>query len=223
VKMPFKGVLWDMDGVIVDTGQFHFQAWLQIMPEYGIPFDWEVFRSTFGMNNVGLLAKITGGSLSPDLVTEISDRKEALFRQIIHHQIELLPGVKDWLQLLHQSGVSQAVASSAPQANIDFLLDELEICDYFSIVLSAEKMPGKPDPAVFLEAAYRTGRLPGDCLVIEDSIAGVTAAKRAGCACLAVTTSNPAEALNQADWIIDRLDNLTEVFFHQLFNPDIVT
>jgi HAD superfamily hydrolase (TIGR01509 family) len=197
-----------MDGVMVDTGEFHLQAWNKVLVDYAIPFSKEIFRTTFGMNNTGLLAKISGGQLAPEQVAEISSRKERQFRQDVHGKVQLLPGVHAWLQLAHDLGYAQAVASSAPQDNIDLLLDELDVCHFFQAVVSAEYMPGKPDPSVFLEAARRLNVDPKDCLVIEDAIAGVEAARRANMKCLAVTNTNPPEALAIADWVVGSLENV---------------
>jgi beta-phosphoglucomutase len=103
---------------------------------------------------------------------------------------------------LQAGGARQAIASSAPCENIDALVDELAIRPYFQEIVSGADMPGKPDPAVFLTAARAAGHTACACLVIEDSVAGVTAARRAGMKCLAVTTTNPASRLTQADWIL---------------------
>ncbi len=211
-------VLWDMDGVMVDSGEFHFQAWMKVLKDYDIPFSREIFRTTFGMNNMGLLAKISSQGLDPVLVTEISLRKETQFRQDVSGKVALLPGVRLWLQNAAGAGLSQAVASSAPQANIDLLLDELNVCHFFQAVVSAEHMPGKPDPAVFLEAASRLHVNPEKCLVIEDAIAGVEAAHRAAMKCLAVTNTNRAEALRQADWVVACLDQMPLSRLTGLFN-----
>jgi len=211
-------ILWDMDGVMVDSGEFHYQAWMKILVDYEIPFSRENFRSTFGMNNTGLLAKITGRMLEPALVAEISNRKEAQFRQDVRGNVDLLPGVRDWLQQAQISGLAQAVASSAPQDNINLLLDELDVCHFFKAVVSAELMPGKPDPAVFIEAARRLDIEPANCLVVEDAIAGVEAAHRAKMKCLAVTNTNPADALIKADWIVDSLTRMNIPGLTALYN-----
>ena len=211
-------ILWDMDGVMVDSGEFHYQAWMKVLKNYDIPFSREIFRTTFGMNNTGLLAKISKHPLDPALVAEISNWKEAQFRQDVRGNVKLLPGVRNWLQKAGERGLSQAVASSAPQDNIDLLLDELDVCHFFAAVVSAEYMPGKPDPAVFLEAARRIKVNPENCLVIEDAITGVEAAHRAAMKCLAVTNTNPVEALRQADWVVASLDQMPVDKLTGLFN-----
>jgi beta-phosphoglucomutase len=203
-----NAILWDMDGVLVDSGEFHYQAWMKVLEDYDIEFSPDLFRTTFGMNNTGLLAKISGRVLQPALVAEISNRKEAQFRQDVRGKVDLLPGVRNLLLQARDKKLSQAVASSAPKGNIDLLLDELDVCHFFNAVVSAEHMPAKPDPAVFIEAARRLVTPPENCLVIEDAIAGVEAAHRAGFKCLAVTNTNPAEVLQKADWIVDSLDQV---------------
>ncbi len=205
-----------MDGVLVDTGRFHLASWADILIAAGHSFDADLFRRTFGMNNHGVLSTVFGRPPSADELVNLADAKEALFREMIAGQAQPLPGVRDWLARLQGRGVRQAVASSAPQANIDVLLDALGIRAYFEAEVSAEKMPGKPNPAVFLEAARRVGLTPARCVVVEDAIAGVAAAKSAGMACLAVTTTNPAAALTAADLIVDSLADLPADAFDRL-------
>lgn len=206
--MVKRGVLWDMDGVLVNTGEFHYQAWSQTLAEREIPFTREQFQATFGMNNAGILEVILGQALEPDLVAAISDRKERLFRQAVKGHAHLLPGVRAWLDRLDGWGFRQAIASSAPPANIDALVDELGIRSYFAAIVSGFDLPGKPDPAVFLKTAGLIGVPPERCVVVEDAVAGVEAARRAGMKCVAVTTTNPAHALQGADIVVERLDAL---------------
>ena len=85
--MAFQGVVWDMDGVLVDTGEFHYQSWVATFKDYDIPFSWELFRSTFGMNNTGVLAAVLGRIPEPEYLDEIAGRKEAAFRQIVRGKI----------------------------------------------------------------------------------------------------------------------------------------
>jgi beta-phosphoglucomutase family hydrolase len=211
-----EGVIWDMDGVLVDTGEFHFQAWSQALSEHGVPFTRQLFTATFGMNNAAVLTVLLGQALPPELLAEIGDRKEQLFRQAVRGRAQLLPGVQAWLERLEAAGVRQAIASSAPQANIDALVDELDLRTYFDVIVSGSDLPGKPDPALFLKAACLIGVLPERCVVVEDAVAGVEAAKRAGMKCVAVTTTSPAHALKEADVIVERLDALPLDTFERL-------
>lgn len=204
-----RAVLWDMDGVLVDTGEFHFQAWMATLSKYDIPFSRQRFRTTFGMHNEGILRLLLGDSYTHRLYLEISDRKEVNFREAIRGQVKLLPGVLPLLDSIGRTNIPQAICSSAPQANIDVIVAELELGAYFQALLSAVGMPSKPDPAVFLKAAQELDAPPEGCIVIEDAISGVEAARRAGMKCVAVTTTNPASDLQGADLVVDRLDTIT--------------
>jgi beta-phosphoglucomutase len=213
-----SGVLWDMDGVLVDTGEFHHQSWAEVLQEYDVPFSREFFRDTFGMNNAGILSVLFGEKLTPELLTEISDRKEAWFREAVRGYAEPLPGVRLWLERLRNDGVRQGIASSAPLANIDTLMDELGIRDCFDVLVSGADLPGKPEPALFLKVAGLLDVTPARCIVVEDAVAGVEAARRAGMKCIAVTTTNPSSALEMADVVVERLDDLPEDIFHRLLD-----
>lgn len=214
---PFA-VLWDLDGTLVDTGDMHFKAWALALPEFGFPFPADKFHGSFGMNNTGTLQVLLGRKPEPELGKAIADRKEALFRELVRGHVRLLPGALDWLAQLHRWGARQAVASSAPQANIDAIMSELDILPYFAAVVSGYDLPSKPDPAVFLQAAQQVGVEPRDCIVMEDATAGVAAARRAGMRCIAVASTNPVEALHEADLVVERWDRLGEGVFLRLLS-----
>ena len=204
-----RGVIWDMDGVLVDTGEYHFQSWMNTLPKYGIPFSREIFNHTFGMNNEGILKRLKGEDFDPQTIKEISESKENSFRQEIHGRVKTLPGALTLLKSIREENIPQAIGSSAPQKNIDAVVGELGLNSYFSVLVSAAAMPGKPDPAVFLAAAQRIHAPADQCIVIEDAIAGVEAALRAGMKCIAVTTTNAASSLHAAHRIINRLDEIS--------------
>ena len=210
-------VLWDMDGVLVDSGELHYQSWLETLTALSIPFDRDKFRSTFGMNNNGILTILLGKPPEADFLEMVTCRKEGRFRELIHGRLQLLPGVSGWLKKLQELGILQAVASSAPQENIEATVDELNIRQYFSALISAYSMPGKPNPPVFLEAAWQLGVQPEQSVVVEDSLVGVTAAKQAGMKCIAVCTTHPRSSLSAADIVVDNLEELTlEDFYSNL-------
>lgn len=209
-------VLWDMDGVLVDTGNFHYIAWREIFDEMQIPFDEEDFRNTFGMNNAGILERITGRKPEAKEVAEISEKKESRFRDLVKGKAELLPGVRTWLDQFQNWELKQAITSSAPPENIEFLVAELRIKEYFNEIVSGFDLPGKPNPDVFLKAAAALHVDPENCIVIEDAIAGVEGAKRAEMKCVAVTTTNPASQLAQADLIVEDLGKLEKKEFLSL-------
>lgn len=211
-------VLWDMDGVLVDTGEFHFQAWAAALPKFGLHITWEEFSRTFGMNNASMMELILGRPPEAEFLRQVEEAKEVLFRQTIHGRAAALPGVQLWLERLHSWGIRQAVASSAPLGNIEMLVGELGLGRYFEALVSAADLPSKPDPAVFVKAAGLLGFSPQKCVVIEDSLVGLAAARSAGCKCIAVATTLPRQALGGADYIADRLNQLPENIFSVLWN-----
>lgn len=212
-----KAVLWDMDGVLADTSPLHFQTWDRVLTEQRIPFDRQKFHHIYGLKNYDLLPYLAGKPLEPQWIQRISDQKELAFRQAIRGHLLPLPGVKDWLLRFKSWGYKQAVASSAPPENVEALVDELAIRDFFDALVTPGDLPGKPDPAVFIKASRQLGIPAEYCIVLEDSIPGVQAAHRANMRCIAVTTTNPPEALTQADIVVDTLDQLTVKQVESLF------
>ncbi len=207
MSLSIRAVLWDLDGVIVDTGAEHLLAFQEVLPAYGIAFTPELFKEIFGMGNRETLAYLTGGELDEDLLTQIVEAKETRYRSLVRGRVQLLPGVLRWLSIFKKNDIRQAVATSAPQANIDVAMEGLGISDFFDVILSAPSngLPGKPEPDVFLEAARLLKVAPSACIVIEDAPAGIEAAKKAGMFCIAVTNTSPRERLAQADRVIDSL------------------
>ena len=210
-----QGVLWDLDGVIMDTGELHYQTWEVTMHDLGLPFDRADFHRIFGRHNEESVKLLLGEERGAQMWRQIGDRKEILFRDALHGHVELLPGVRARLEELAGLKIPAAIASSAPMENIDAIVDEADIRKYFGAIVSGVGHPGKPNPWVFQEAARQLGVSSEHCLVIEDSIAGVTAAKAAGMTCLAVTTTNPADILTAhgADLV---LANLAQTSFSKM-------
>lgn len=207
--IDLEGVLWDMDGVLVDSSELHYRAWAQALSEFGIPFSRPLFEATFGMNNASTLAVLMGEDVPIEQVVKIGGRKEDLFREALRGKVRPAPGAVLWLHRFQTWDLPQAVASSAPMENIDTLIDELDLRPFFKALVSGAELPGKPDPAIFLEAASSLGVTADRCLVFEDAPAGVRAAKQAGMCCIALTTTHPADALHEVDLVVDRLVELS--------------
>lgn len=202
-------VLWDMDGVICDSASCHHLAWNRMMAGRGVMVTDEVFRGGFGRRTDAFIRSLVGSEVPPSEVQKIALEKESYFRQIVRGCLEPLPGVISLLNSLREAGYPMALASSAPRANIDLTLTDLKITGFFETVVSGDDVTdGKPSPQIFLLAAERLGVVPARCLVIEDAVVGITAARRAGMFCLAVTNTYPADRLGAADMVVD---SLTEV------------
>jgi len=180
-------ILWDLDGTIADTEELHFLSWLEILESEGIDHTYEQFMDGFGRSNAEILSIIFGAELTREKISRISDEKEAAFRTLARGRLTALPGVREWLARFHATGAPQTISSSAPMANILVMVDELAIADYFWALVTGFPLPkGKPDPEIFLRSAAAVDRPPSACVVFEDSIHGVEAARRAGMACVAL-------------------------------------
>lgn len=211
-----KAVLWDMDGVLADTTQLHFETWTRVLTERGIPFDRQRFNDVYGLKNQDLLPYLVGAPLESDRIASIADQKELAFRQALPGLLPL-PGVVDWLFRFQSWGWKQAVASSAPPENVEHVIDVLKIRDFFDALVTPGTLPGKPNPAVFLKASEVLAIPASSCLVIEDSVPGIEAARSAGMRCIAVTTTNPPKALTKADIVVELLDQLSVEQVESLF------
>jgi beta-phosphoglucomutase family hydrolase len=208
-----EAVLWDLDGVLVDTAPFHFQAWQELFQSLGRGFADADFRRTFGLRNDAILRDILG-ELTPAEVERLAQRKEDLYRDKIKGRVTAMPGAVELLRRLQQRGRKMAVASSTTRENVRVVLSSLGLEGMFEAVVAEEDAPkGKPDPQGFLVAAERLGVEAGECVVIEDAPGGVEAAKRAGMRCIGVTTSRPREALADADLVVDSLEEATVYAF----------
>ena len=215
-----KAVIWDMDGVIADTALYHFKAWQEVFQRRGVNFTQDDFRRNFGQRNDTIIRNTLGEQISQSEIDAIAREKEKTFRQVIGQNIKPLPGAVKMLKSLREHGFKMALASSAPIENIRLVTRGLGIDDYFhSIVTGRDVAEGKPSPQGFLLAAQKLGVEPRDCIVIEDAIAGVAAAKRAGMKCIAVTNTHPRESLAEADLTVDTLEEVTVDDLEELLNP----
>ena len=196
-------LIFDWDGVIINSEGFHRQSWELLAEEEGLALPERAFESSFGMRNEQIIPEVFHWA-QPDEIKRIEalgGRKEALYREIIAREgIDPLPGVLSLLDHLRAAGIPAAVGSSTPRENIDVVMEILGVTGAFqAIVAAADVSKGKPDPEVFFTAAKRLDYAPRQCVVIEDAHAGIAAAKAGGFPTLAVATTHPAESLTQAD------------------------
>ncbi|MGH8092127.1 MAG: HAD family hydrolase [Chthoniobacterales bacterium] len=207
---PF-GAIFDWDGVIIDSGKLHEQSWHRLAHELGKSIASESFIRGFGMKSARIIEEIHGWAKDPAEVARLTNRKEALYREIVaRSEIGPLPGVLAWLRRLHEAGVPCAVASSTQRLNIDAVLDRIGLQEAFQAIVSAEDVVhGKPRPEVFLKAAERLDMAPADCVVFEDAYVGIEAAHAARMKVIAVATTHSVEQLAAADLVVRRLDELT--------------
>jgi len=215
-----EAVLWDLDGVIADTGIYHYQAWQDVFGKRGVTFTEEQFMRHFGQRHDTIIRTALGSNISAEEFNAITSEKQENYRRRVVNNIRPLPGAVELIRSLNQYGIKTAIASSAPPENIEIIIRGLGIEDCFqAIARGTDVAEGKPNPEVFLLAAAKLGVEPGSCVVIEDAIAGVAAARKAGMKCVAVTNSHPRNSLKQADLIVDTLEDLSVSDLAKLFNP----
>ncbi len=203
------GVIFDLDGVLVDTGQWHRGAWDDLAQKEGLVMSDEFFRQTFGMQNYQIIPMLAGQDLPRDEIDRMSEWKERRYRELILGKLELLEGVAELLGELMDAGFRLAVGTSTPQVNLAFMLEHLPLKDSFDAYVTGEDVAhGKPAPDTFLRAAEKLGLEPGRCVVVEDAVAGIQAALAASMPVVAVTTTRNRSELAQAALIVDSLAEL---------------
>ncbi len=207
-------VIWDVDGTLVDTAELHFQAWAELCKSLDRPFSRDDFAATFGRRNPEIFQYLFGDRFNEQGMAELGFRKEELYRAAARQGVELLPGARPLLEGLHAAGFKQAIGSSAPLANIELILEITQSDRFFDTITSAEDTQrGKPDPQVFLVAAHKLGVGAGRCVVVEDAVAGVQAAKAGGMKCIAVrfVGHHPEDKLRAAgaDLVVHTLGQVT--------------
>jgi beta-phosphoglucomutase family hydrolase len=209
--MPeIAAVIWDMDGVLADTAPHHLRAWRETFAKRGINFTEEDFKRGFGVRNDAIIKNVLGEKTSAGEIAAIAREKETAFRGIIGGKVKPLPGALRLLQELHERGIGMAIASSTVRENIRLIVSSLGIEECFQAIITGHDVTeGKPSPQVFLLAAQRLSAEPGYCIVFEDAVAGVKAAKSAGMYCVAITTTHPREKLKEADLVVDSLEEVT--------------
>jgi beta-phosphoglucomutase len=209
-----RAALWDVDGTLIDSREYHWLSWRGALAGEGFNVTPEQFAESFGRRNDEILRGYFP-SYSSEEITRVGEAKEVAYRRLVRERgIELLPGVRRWLDRLHEGGWRQAVASSAPRANLEVIVEALGLDGYFAAVAAAEDVTeGKPDPQVFLVAAAKLGVAPASCVVVEDAPAGTEAARRAGMRCVGVLSSHGGL---EADIVVRTLEELPDTAFDDL-------
>ena len=204
-----KAVIWDMDGVIADTGQYHFASWQEVLAKSGVNLAERDFLKLFGTRSDFIIGKILGQGLSQEDIENISQEKNRNFREKAKGNIKAFPGVIKLLSTIKKGNFRQALVSSALEENIDLVIAELDLDGYFDCIIHGHEVAeSKPSSQIYLLAAEKLGAEPKNCIVIEDSPFGVRAAKAAGMRCLAVTNTHPQQDFEEADKVVNSLEGL---------------
>jgi HAD superfamily hydrolase (TIGR01509 family) len=205
------GIIFDWDGVIIDSAAQHEESWVRLAAEERKVLPGDHFKLGFGRKNEWIIPELLGWTRDPAEIRRLSLRKEALYRDIVVERgLEALPGVHTFLDRLKAAQIPCCIGSSTHRENILTILGVLRFEGYFADMVTAEDVShGKPDPEVFLKAAAKIRRQPARCIVFEDAHAGIEAARAGGMKVVGVATTHPLSALEEnVDRVVHQLDEL---------------
>lgn len=208
--MADVAVIFDMDGVIVHTNPYHKTAIREFCGAHNIQLNELMLQNkVYGRTNRDWLTNVFG-EIDQEILEAYAYEKEELFRKIYEPHVKPLEGLREFLELLVTNNVPRAIATSAPPENVDFILDKTGLRKFFPITLDDRMVThGKPNPEIYLKAAKALGLPNNKCIVIEDSLSGVTAGRKAGSKVIGVTTTHTPEELNEASYLIPNFHGLT--------------
>jgi len=218
--MSSYAVIFDMDGVIVDSNPYHKISLRQFCEKYGFHLsDEELISKIYGRTNKEWITNLFGTLTSEELL-HYEEEKEGLFRELFKNDIRALAGLPTFLEKLKSGKVPVAIGTSAPRSNVDFVLMHTGLGEYFSVILDeSDVIHGKPNPEIYLKVAKRLGFEPGQCVVFEDSLSGVESARKAGSKVVGVATTHSFDELSHTDYVIRDFNGLDPLeLFSTVFN-----
>ena len=199
-----RAFIFDMDGTLVDNMRFHTEAWGKMLAENGVRMNAHDFLvKTAGKTNREILPTVFG-AISDERIAELGARKESLYQELFLPERRAVAGVVKFLEEAQKLGVKMAVATAAPVANMEFILDGLDLRRFFdAITTAADIKNGKPDPEIFLKSAEKLQVEPRNCLVFEDAVGGFEAAHAAGMKSIGIATVNSIEDILPLDSVME--------------------
>ena len=212
-----EAVIFDLDGTLIDNNSYHIEAWKIFYDKIGKPFSKEEYTKNInGRINRDIFNYVFNTTLSPEVIEEYSNEKEAMYRDLYKSHIKPINGLLDFLEELENAKIPKAIATSGLTTNINFMFEHVPIKKYFFNVVDASQISqGKPHPEIFLKAAISVNAVPSNCVAFEDSVAGIKSAKAAGMKVIAITTTHTAEDVREYDLIIK---DYTEISLTKLRN-----
>lgn len=204
-------IIFDMDGVICHTNPFHKKAFEAFFDNYKISYSEQEFEQhMYGKHNSYILSHFFKRTINGEELLLLEDEKESLFRTIYKEEVECLPRFLEFLAELKEHNILTGVATSAPRANLDLIIEGLDIRDRMESLMASEDVKEhKPSPEVYLTTAQRLSVSPENCLVFEDSFSGVTAAINAGMKVVGVLSTHKKEELPPCDFYINDYRSIT--------------
>lgn len=209
----FSAVIFDMDGVLVDNHHAHFEAWMAFSVKYHFPLNDKIYLTNFnGKTNRDLFSMIFG-DISEDRFQELVNEKEKMYQDIFSKNLKEHTGLTPFLKNLRQRNMKLAVGTSAPTMNVNFVLDRLDLRQYFDVIVDGLMVTkGKPDPEIYLKC--KSLLKVDNAIVFEDALLGIESAKRAGCAVIGVATTHPRSELEgRVDSIVSDFIEANRLFY----------
>lgn len=205
------GLIFDMDGVLIENHEYHYKAWQKTASKYGTDFDEAFYREHMNGRTLAKLMDVVfpGNNFTKEQSNAIGQEKEAVYRELYGSYRKPASGLITFLEAAKSLGIPMAVGTSAPVENVTFTLDDLDLRKYFVGVVDASMVShGKPDPEVYLKCAAMLQRNPSKCIVFEDAVSGIEAGKRAGAKVIGLATSHERHELD-ADLVFDTFETIT--------------
>ena len=204
IDYPKRAFIFDMDGTLVDNMRFHGAAWRKMLAENGIEADADDFLvKTAGKTNREIIPAFFADA-NEERLLELGGRKETIYRELFLPERRAIVGAPEFLEAAKSLGVKMAVATAAPVANMEFILDGLNLRQFFdAITTAADVKNGKPNPEVFLKSAEKLNVAPANCLVFEDALNGFEAARRARMKSIGIATVNSIEDISKLDSVVE--------------------
>ena len=205
MKIKATAFLFDLNGTVIDDMHYHAEAWFEILNnDLGCSLTWEEVKVQMYGKNEEVLTRFFGeGHFTMERMNELSIEKEKRYQEAYLPKLALIEGLKEFLEMAKAAGIKMAIGSAAIPFNIDFVLDNLQLREYFPVVVSAHDVTiSKPHPETFLQCAAALNVDPKDCIVFEDAPKGVESALNAGMQTFVLTTTHPKEDFEQYDNVI---------------------
>ena len=209
-----KGIVFDMDGVLIDSEPVHIDAWNEVVAEFDLHFDTEWFHQWIGVSDRNFTTKLVQDYNLPIAPDTLLQEKRRVFESKIAESVLAHKGVKENLPRLNAYGL--AVATSSNRTGAMMSLQGAGLFDFFQYVITADDVVNhKPNPDCYLKAAASLGYLPSECIGIEDSVSGIKAAKAAGMFVIGIATSLPAHYLTEADLVLENTEGAIQWILNQ--------
>jgi len=219
--MPLRGVIFDWDGVVINSSSLHEKSWDQLAEESGNQLPPNHFKKGFGKRNTVIIPEILGWSKDPETIDRLGSRKEEIYREMgMIEGLPLLPGIKDLLEALRARDIECVIGTSTEKKNVELACEQHDLSVFFSGAVCTEDVSnGKPDPEVFLKAAALAKAKPQNCVVLEDSTHGIIAAQRGGMKSLGLATTRDEKDLLDAgaDLVVENPSKLSIGLLESLF------